>query len=255
MGRGLIFKLVVLFVISLTGFLEAQPSTRIRENASPYLLPNTHPIKSSLDRLFSRFRVTLSLETLEAAGFINPKPRKFTKLIVTKHLAFPGYIFKFYVDAQRYFKGLREDEHWILRIQGAELTRQTIVKLGLDAVFKVPHKWMYELPNNHLPLKGYLNKYYILVEEDMDLISNDDNKARWASDAISQEFLDQFYMLLTEVGLSDCAKPDNAPFSIDGKIAFIDTETFHRRVNYHKLNHFLSKPNQQYWKLITQTKG
>lgn len=251
MGRGLIFKLVVLCLVSFTSFMEAKAPDYVRKEVASYLLPNDHPIKSSLDYFFSAFRVTLNLDTLKKAGFTKPVPRKFTNLIVLKHAAFPGYIFKLYVDAQRYYKELREDQHWVLRIQGADLVREAILKLGLETEFKVPCKWIYQLPDCHIPPKGYLNKYYILIEEDMDILPKEENKKHWASDAISHDFLDRFYSILTEVGLSDCAKPDNAPFSVDGKIAFIDTETFARTVNYHKLTPYLSKSNKKYWKSIT----
>lgn len=252
-GLGSSFKILcaLLFVLCALG-LEAKPvPSEIAKLVDPYLLPEHHPVKASLDRLFSENRVILNLKNLQKAGFNKVKPRKFTKLIVTKHPDFPGYVFKLYLDAQGFHKDLPEYHYWILRIQGVEKIRQEIAVRGLEHYFKVPKKWIYALPRKPVPPKGYANKHYILVEEDMDILANEENKELWKSDYVTRDLLNELYGILKTVGLHDCAKPDNIPFARDGRIAFIDTQSHGMEVEYKKLNPFLSKENLIYWKTLT----
>ena len=217
-----------------------------------YLLPEHHPIKPLLDSLFSSSRVILNLDTLEEAGFVYSKPRKFTNLIVAKHPAIPGYIFKLYLDAQRDHKNKPEHHFWMLRIQGAVRVRFEIEANNLQEWIKVPQKWIYKLPKKPLPSKGYRKKHYILVEEDMQLLSPEDNESLWASSYVTIQHLHAIHLILGNVGLSDCAKPDNMPFSIDGRIAFIDTQTHGRSVSYNHLSSWLSTENQTLWQKMTE---
>ena len=90
------------------------------------LLPVTHPIKPTLDFIFSQSRVILNLDTLEQAGFDYSKPRRFTDLIVATHPALPGYIFKLYLDAQRFHKDKPENYFWMLRVQGSGLVNNRL---------------------------------------------------------------------------------------------------------------------------------
>ncbi len=218
-----------------------------------YFLPKTHPIKSQLDHLFSSTRATFSLDSLKESGFEETKPRKFTHLVVTSHSLFPGYIFKLYLDTQKNHKDKPEEFFWCLRIEGARLVQQAIEHQSLQHLFKVPKKWIYQLPDSPEPPLGYYKKYYILVEQDMDLFSKSDNYSIWKSSYVTHNLLNHFYDVLVQVGLSDCAKPDNAPFSKDGRIAFIDTQTHgEREIRFDKLNDFLSKANRSYWKTLTK---
>ena len=136
-------------------------------------------------------------------------------------------------------------------MQGAEKIRREIAKRGIDAYFKVPQKWIYAVPQVFLPPSGYQTKYYILVEEDMDIVSDDENKFIWASSQVTPQMLDSLFGLLKTIGLNDCAKPDNIPFSRDGRIAFIDTQAFYGRVDYSNLTPYLSRSNQIYWEQLT----
>lgn len=244
---GLFFRLFVFLV-----FFQVLAVSATDSIPANFLLPVEHPIKPVLDHIFSSSRALLSLESLEKAGFSFSKPRKFTNLIVARHPAIHGYIFKLYLDAQRYHKDKGEHFFWILRVQGSLLVRQQIIANNLQDFLKVPQKWIYALPKNPKPHKGYMRKNYILVEEDMDLISNEENKALWKSGYVSKELLDAVFLVLREVGLSDCAKPDNIPFSKDGRVAFIDTQTFGGSVPFNNLTSVLSEENQSYWKLIIQ---
>src|SRR5262249_5541250 len=152
------------------------------------------------------------------------------------------------LDAQRYYKKKPEHHYWMLRIQGAQAIRNCIEKNNWHAQFKVPQKWIYSLPETPAPPRDFLAKQYILVEEDMQLVQYKENKVKWCIPAISAELLDHLFELLDELGLHDCASIDNIPFSVDGRIAFIDTQTFHEwPVDYGKLTRYLSKEMRVYW--------
>ncbi len=212
----------------------------------PYLLPEQLPLKAKLDALFSASRVTLSLDSMKKAGFINPKPREWTRLIVTKHPDFPGYIFKIYLDAQRYHKNKPEYIQWIQRIKGVAAIQKEIDKRGWQNDFKTPKKWIYQLPDEPSPPKQFVRKNFILVEEDMDILDHDSNYSAWS--VIPLELLNKLYVLLETVGLHD-SKPDNIPYSQDGKLAFIDTQQINTwPVAYKKITPFFSGDLLSYWK-------
>lgn len=251
MASGLFFRFCTCLFLLGSTWLSAAYVDEAFEKVSPYLLPQDHPIKRKLDTLFSEARVTLSLKSLQEAGFKKARPNPITHLIVTTHPEMPGYVFKIYLDAQRYYKDLPEHEIWLMRIEGAEKVRQILDEEGLHDRFKVPQKWIYPLPHEPKPPTGYLEKFYILVAEDMDILSKEENEAVWASDVVTQELLNQLSMVLKEAGLADGAKPDNIPFSKDGRIAFVDTQTHGaKRVRFSKLVPFLSEENQGYWKSL-----
>jgi len=217
----------------------------------PYLLPQTHPLHEQLEKIFTSSRVILNLKTLKKAGFTKCKPRKFTRLLVTTHPNTPGYIYKLYLDAQKYYKKLPEYEYWLMRVKGANLILKEIRELGLEEYFKVPKKWIYQLPHSPSPPSEFLRKDFILVEEDMGLYNEKENAKMWKSDKVSREILDGLYTILKNIGLHDCVKIDNIPFSKDGKIAFVDTQTYHEwPVQYKNLIQSLSPDNQEYWKSL-----
>jgi hypothetical protein len=256
-------KFIGLFISSILylSFIEAyiQPksvSQEVWKKLSPYFLPEDHEAKAALDDIFFSSRATLSIKSMKHAGFIDPKPRKWTHVIVCTHPNLPGYVIKTYLDSQRYFNKIFEYEHWLNRIQGVKLIEHEISKHCWENMFKVPKKWIYPLPENPSPPKEFDRKNFILIEEDMNIVDRGANEMTWQSDVITTDLLDNLYALLEEIGLHDCAKPDNAPFSMDGKIAFIDTEDHSNwPVTYSKLTHFLSPQMKIYWKWLIENKG
>lgn len=205
------------------------------------------PEEAKLTALFSQSRWLLSEKTLERGGFRFSSPRKFTHLIVATHPKFPGLIFKLYLDSQRPHKNTSELTFWKQRVEGAEKIRELIAKNGWEGWFKVPKKWIYQLPRRPSPPKEYWRRDYILVEEDMQLTQDPVNKRLWGK--IEKEQLLAFHSLLETLGLKDCAKPDNAPFSLDGRIAFIDTQTHGAwPVDYDKLTPYLSPQMKKVWR-------
>jgi hypothetical protein len=225
-------------------------SEEIWDAASQHFLLETHPLKETLDAIFLDSRAIYCEDSMRAAGFINPKPQKHTHMVVTRHPDLPGLVIKTYFDCQRYFEKLREDEQWLQRIEGARLIQELIDAKGWGGQFKVPKKWIYPLPPFPKPSKKFQGKYFILVEEDMDLCDSATNKALWKSSVITFELLDQVYFIVTELGLYDSPSTDNLPFSNDGRLAFIDTQYFHIwPVGYNKLYPALSKEMLSYWKV------
>ncbi|NGX43431.1 MAG: hypothetical protein K940chlam7_01728 [Chlamydiae bacterium] len=256
--KGIKYFLAFILLASLLPTKEAEASNRhisekVWNEVTPYLLPDDHPIKPVLDRIFSEERVLLSIKSMKKAGFHNPKPRKWTHTIVTTHPEVPGYVFKVFLDSQRYFKGKPEYIHWLERIQGALTIDAEIKKRGWDDIFKVPKKWIYLLPEEPSAPKEFIRKNFILVVEDMSIFDTKENVEKWKSDWITEEKLGMLHILLEELGLHDCTKPDNIPFSIDGKISFIDTQTFNQwPVLYKKLTPYLSPEMQTHWKNLTK---
>jgi hypothetical protein len=249
---GLLFRTVFILFLTLSSALPCKEKLEIL--LAPYLLPEDHPVKHKLDKIFSKNSVLLNLKTLRNAGFLKAKPRPFTELIVTKHKKIPGYIFKLYLDCQRYNHQKPEYQLWIQRIKGANKVRKTIAELGFDREFKVPKKWIYILSKTPCCEIGYYKKQTILVVEDMQLLTKENNDKKWGSDQVSQGLLDHLYLILKKTGLSDGAKPDNIPFSVDGKIAFIDTQSHHEKVKYHRLVKWLSKENKEWWRNLIEKK-
>ncbi len=211
-------------------------------------MPEDHPVKPIADALFSQSRATLDIKSMKNAGFIDPYPRKFTHVVVTRHPLLEGYVLKVYLDAQRYFKKESELYHWLNRITGAELIRKYIEENSLEEIFKVPQKWIYRLPDFPAPAREFLKKEYILIVEDMELVSREENKELWSSALVTPDLLHHIFTLLNTIGLHDCGSIENIPFTKDGRIAFIDTETYNSwPVNFKKLAPGLSKEMKIYW--------
>ena len=220
---------------------------------APYLIPEDHPIKERLDAFFGRKRVSFHENSLKEAGFSNYTPREFTRLIVAKHPEFPGYIFKIYLDVQRYYHSRPEWYFWVMRVRGANLIRKEVEEKGWQHLFKVPQKWIYVLPSSPKAKKGYLAKETILVEEDMELLDRSENKAAWKSERVNRNFLVSLYHILHKFELLDCAKIDNIPFAQDGRVAFVDTQTFYAGyVEWDSLNRHLNRESRAFWVWLTR---
>lgn len=215
----------------------------------PYFMPKNHSIKPELDKLFSR-RITSDLKTLKKAGFKCKKLRHWNNAVVAKHSKFKGYIFKIYLDDQ---PGVWEAGNWIGRIQGAAAIREVLRKHKYQKKFKVPHKWIYPLPEDDVVVTNGTKKFFILVAEDMEILDDLYNENFWNHPMLSFSLLEALFTILDEAGLYDSVYIDNIPICRDGKIAFIDTEHYHKwPVPFHKLSHFLSSEQREYWETLVQ---
>lgn len=223
---------------------------KVWNQLSPHFFPCDHELKSKLDNIFKK-RVLLNIKTMKKAGFINTEPQKFTRLIVTKHPDLPNMIIKTYLDTQKAKGNKPEHYYWMKRIKGALKIKKFIQEKGWEDDFKVPKKWIYPLPEQPAPPASYQRINFILIEEDMNLLSNEENEASWGSEKVDGELLIKLHSIIDTLGLADCCKPDNIPFSIDGKISFIDTQT-HKQwpISYKKLLPFLPDALRKQWKSL-----
>ncbi len=217
----------------------------------PYFLPNNHPIKHKLDRLFQKTRATQSLDLFEQAGFGRAEMRKPTNIVVGRHPAFKGYLFKVFLDTQ---PPLCDWAYWLKRIEGARSIQACIQQHGFQH-FRVPKKWIYPLPDEPSPpnTSHYHRKNFILIVEDMDILPKKEN-LRAFKKKMTPQLLQELYTILTEEGLIGSVYPKNIPFTHQGDLAFIDTEHHHiQPVPCHRLTRFLSSEMQHYWQsLLTE---
>lgn len=235
----------VLIAAGAEGYVKpAEVSDEMWGMIQPHLFPEDNPIKTKLDKIFSKGRWTETLKKLEKGGFVYFKHSKWIKVVVAKHAKLPGYVLKLFTDDQ---VGIDELDRFLHRIWGAELVRKLIDIHNYNDLCKVPHKWLYPLPDAP-PAEGLQRKHFVLVIEDMNLVSFDANRSHWASSKITHEQLDAVFTIMNEGGLFDSVYVDNLPFSLDGRIAFSDTEHFHRwPIHFEKLTDKFSKSNQYYW--------
>lgn len=219
------------------------------EKVSPYLLPDDHPAKLFLDTTFSASRVIYDRQSMLDAGF-HPTPVQGLRAIVMQHPNMPGYIIKTYLDSLPHS---REDwSSWINRITGAELIRKMIVKNKWQSTFKVAHKWIYPLPDHPAPPEGSSGNHFILIVENMNLLPKKASIDKWYQ-LNSTKTLDAIYKILRSLGLRDCPRNSNLPWCHDGRLAFVDTESYnYRDIPYVNLNRRLNPQMLNYWKKLTK---
>ena len=237
-------------------YLATAPNAKVTDEAwreaLPFLLPEEFEIKEKLDELFNETRAILNSSSLKLAGFTTSKPQEFSLIVVTKHPNFPGYIFKIYLDNEKQKSDNKALGYFIKRVKGSIAVQKCIDENHLDAFFKVPKKWIYPMPSYEGQVKKYSHKNFILVVEDMEILSAKANVKAWRSSMVTKELLVGLHRILTEVGLVDCAKIDNIPFSKDGRVAFVDTESFgFPKVPLHRLKEMIPSHLTSFWsKLI-----
>lgn len=203
-----------------------------------YVMPSKHPAREVVDRIFQSCEID-SRESLCRAGFKLLKRNNKNNPYAVKHGMLEGYVVKLFTDDHPRVDKL---EHLISRIEGANLVREIIRMHHYQCFFKVPRKWLYPLPEK----EG--SNEFILVVEDMNILSDKSNIAKWKSGSVSIKQLNALFTIVKEAGLYDSMYIENIPFSIDGKIAFTDTECFQKwPVPYVNLASSLSERNRVYW--------
>lgn len=225
------------------------------EATKPYFLPENHPVKPKLDRMFSTKRVMLNSESFRAAGFSRYKPGRVSHIMASGHPSLQGYFIKGFPDDDTMIK--YDWRKLVHRIVGAQAVRQCIKKHHLEKKFAVPHKWIYPLPENPPTPKNskFLRKNFILVAEDMRIYEHEVNNKRYKKH-MTKQLLDNIYTILDEVGLYDSVYAFNVPFCKDGRLAFIDTEWHHRwPVPYQKFTKYFSSDMKKYWEKLIKNKG
>ncbi len=243
------YKIITIFILLTLPLVSLNASaSHSLKGIEVYLLPEENPIKMQLDTLFLEESPIENISTLRKAGFQLIIPSKKTHPIIARHPLFKGVIFKLYLEVQNIGKQLTETQMWLKRILGANKVRKIIDQKNWNDKFKVPKKWIYLFPHNS---ENSGNRRSILVEEEMDIFDDQGNKKMWKGDSVDQELLAMLHFILEEIGLRDCTKPGNIAFCRDGRIAFVDTQTWGEwPVSYHRLSNFLSSPMDVCWKEI-----
>ncbi len=247
--RFLKFLFLFAFLTSpFSGFAYERPDyidETIWNHVLPYLMPEDHPLKPKLDKIFTESRVSSTKKTLKKAGFDVRQGRKWDNVFVVRHKKLKGYVLKLYTDDQM---GVNEWNALTRRVAGARAIKESIDNNELGHLLAVPEKWIYLLPEFPEANPSFQRKNYILVADDMHVLKGSANEERWFGPAMDDELLQAVFKVITEVGLADTVFPDNMPFCADGRIAFVDTEHYHTwPIPYHRLMRFLAFDMQNYW--------
>lgn len=233
----------ILFFLLLANFVSHNivADQSVDEIIAPYLLPDNHSIKKKLDTIFNKAGILTNRQTMIRKGFSISEARSSTNLYFATHIELKGYIIKVFLDEQ---KGVQEWQNWIARITGANIIRDAIEKNKFQNYFKAPKKWIYKYR-----FAAPEGKQYILVVEDMNLVSYEKNVSYWKSlKHIHYDKLKALYTLVENEGLYDSIFIDNIPFSKDKKIAFVDTEHYHKwPVKLHRIEKYLHPINKKHW--------
>ncbi len=221
--------------------------------AKPYLLPENHPMKARMDRIFSKRRASQDAKSMRMAGFLIPEPRGLHRPVVTGHSILGGYLVKLFLDTQ---KGINDTSRLTRRVVGAESVKEAVQRLGYEQLFKVPKKWLYPLPDEPNPKTGVDRKKFVLLVQNMNILSSKTNRKQWKGPNIEHSVLDAVYTLFEDQGLADSTFAFNIPFDHEGYIAVIDTEVHHVwPVPFEKFSKCLSPTNQNYWRMLIRIGG
>jgi hypothetical protein len=133
------------------------------------------------------------------------------------------------------------------------MIRQEIARQGWQAYIKAPIKWIYALPATPKAKSGHLQKNFILVEEDMDILPKDERRKGWQDGTITPQHLHMLFHIVTAFGLNDSCSPRNIPICKDGRIAFVDTQNNLRwPPRYDRLFRVLNKELGMEWKRLIE---
>lgn len=249
-------KLFLLFLLGVTALTAEKPfypnfsdnmlyTYDERKLTVNYLLPLKSPIKPILDKLFAT-RVTLNMQTLNAAGFrvIASRPRSYVKVV--SHPSLKGYILKLHLDNLLKRKsGVPGWKWFVYRAKGAKNIAKVIEREHLNLV-AVPKKWIYPLPPKFPAVATqHEQKHSVLVAERMPLVPKWRNKLLWQT-ALTKEHLRQLYIVLRNAS-SIRPRPDNVWFMPDGRLALIDTEYADKKPDYTSIRPYLKPELLDYW--------
>jgi hypothetical protein len=217
---------------------------RMKELMAPHLLPLDHPAKQALDGIFSRSRAIHDKESLLRAGFqiIVAMPLSF--VIVARHPAVPGYVFKLYYDTELRSKENKQNCEWLtMRCIGAKKIKKVMREEGIR-YFRVPDKWLYVLPQYPAPT-GPNPQPVIVMATDMQPTSLHKTKRAWRT-VVTKRHLDELYAILKH-GYGTTGLVRNILFIREETFAFLDTEYPIRDLNLKEVRQYLSDEMKEYW--------
>lgn len=264
---GILFIFLPFFALPLfaapgkeIGFSKKESYSHLDSHAKrrikPYLLPKEHPLKTTLDSLFSHPSVTKDDSSFAQAGFKTRCIRHTSYVRIAEHPSLPGFLMKLYLDSEK-----REKENipgWIWlarRCEGAENLRSLIKRKKIKH-FVVPDKWLYLLPwDSRLSKEKNPYQPVILIVTKMNLVSWSENVKAWKT-KVTKAHLRELYCIFRH-GYSSCFVTENIPYTKEGKFACIDTEHPKRnlRARYSHVLQYLSPEMKKYWKMLIQTDG
>lgn len=229
-------------------------SASMRVRIKPHLLPADHPMKPALDAIFCTQRATLDQKSMRRAGFNILFAKKRSFILVVRHPTLPGYLIKANVDSQKKLKHNIPAWKWLVqRCIGVQKVRRVIKQHQIEH-FQAPKKWLYPLPVDPSPPYRTLRQPVVLLVEDMQLVSWEENLDAWKT-KVTHRHLDELYLILSHAGGSSY-RPDNIWLSKNGKFSFIDTEyPYQTRPDYHRIRPYLSSKNRAYWDHLVRTRG
>lgn len=136
------------------------------------------------------------------------------RILVASHASVEKHLFKKYSNSRPANEQLVKYER---RIQGANMLRDHVATKQLQHIV-VPQKQLYQLP--------FDQPAHLLVVERMEILSTDETERRYQR--IEESVLRELCTILISFRGLDF-EYRNCPFTLDGKIAFVDTEYVRRQ--------------------------
>lgn len=164
------------------------------------------------------------------------------EVMVAGHPSAPGYLFKKYANDQLSSK--KQRKNFKQRIEGADEVRAFVTDRYLQRIV-VPRKWLYERRD-------------VLVVERLKILDGEASRQRY-HDIDDLTLRDLITVLRRYRGLDSGVR--NIPFTVDGKIAFIDTEHWDKERDLEKrpyLKHvygYLSEDRKKLARLVLDRLG
>lgn len=242
-------NIVFLFFL---GLLFSSSLHTTQHDPTPYLLPNSHPLKPILDSIFSKQDVLKNEQTFSQAGFKTIMVKRTSGIRLAKHPRIPGHLFKLYLDsdlAYRYKDVMSKQDCLIQRCIGAQRIRDLITTFHLQH-FTVPNKWLYSVFSTLE--KGDKNeKVFILLVTDMNILNTKQSKKAWKKN-ITKKHLEELFIIMKN-GCGSGGLALNVPYTRSGTFAFIDTEYLNRTFDLPQEKKFFSKEMACYWDILTKS--
>lgn len=207
-----------------------------------YLLPENHPLREPLTKLFHDPSPLESPEKLFEKGFKAIALKKQGTLFIGTHPTLPGYVLKFYLLPATTDEATSNYHTLLQRCRGAKKIRD-LLKSRQSTLFTVPDKWLYELPYSS---KAY--PLYILLATDMQILNLTESASAWKH-KVTKEHLEELLAII-KIGSASTGLTKNVPYTKSGRFAFIDTEYPDRQLDLTEFTRYFSEEMQKVWKEI-----
>ncbi len=211
--------LFLCFVLFL-GIYQEQGSLSATEEFSlpwkEYAFSKKSSLKQKIDRLCEGKRLETE-EDFAKHGFYVFRQGAPWGVVVYAHPATPHVLYKKHFNIDDPFK---EAKKYLTRIYNRDILQAYILEHQFSHMM-VPKKWLYLMPGSNHPGEGSM-----LVVEKLRLVKgghHDHDPLSQLYRSMDQEAVTELCMILHDLGGCD-AWPHNQPFTITGKIAFVDTE-------------------------------